>query len=255
MRTVLAIVLVLSSAAAASAQQTTPTTAIGLPLPPIGLPLPPIGLSPAETTQPPPPRRLGGRPHRPRVTPIVIFGPTYGWGLDPWQLSAAPGMIASPPPQPETYSPTVDTGDSRRELGTLRLEVSPRDAQLYVDGEFVGTWSDLAGQLELTAGTHRIEIRAPRHEALAFDVRITRGQTITYRGELTRVQERPVQATKPPASPAEKERSSTQTPRTAAPAQTFYLIPGCYLGNIPPDQVKLPARCDLTRMITHTPRD
>ena len=254
MRTAVAIVLVLSSAAATYAQQTPSTAAVGLPLPPIGLPLPPIGLSAPEPTPPPPARRPGGRPQRPHVTPIVIFGPTYGWGLDPWQLSPAPGMVASPPAEAVMDLPTVDAGNSGREVGTLRLEIKPADAQLYVDGEFVGTWSDLAGQLELAPGAHRIEIRAPRHEALAFDARITAGQAITYRGELTRVQERPAAATRPSLSPPQKDRPLTTAPPQPARSQTFYLIPGCYLGNIPPDQVKLPANCDLTRMITHTPQ-
>jgi hypothetical protein len=255
MRTVVVIALVLSSATVAYAQQTTSTAAVGLPLPPIGLPLPPIGLSAPELTTPPPPRRPGGKPQRPHVTPIVIFGPTYGWGLDPWQLSPTPGVIASPPSEPVMDLPNVAVGDSGRELGTLQLEIKPADAQLYVDGEFVGTWSDLAGQLELAPGTHRIEIRARRHEALAFDARITAGQTITYRGELTRVQEQPATATKPPSLTPPKNRPATQAPSKPARNQTFYLIPGCYLGNIPPDQVKLPAGCDLTRMITHTPQD
>jgi hypothetical protein len=144
--------------------------------------------------------------------------------------------------------------DSVREFGTLQLEVKPRDAQLYVDGEFVGTWSDVAGQLELAPGTHRIEIRAPNHEAHTFDARITAGHTITYRSELTRLPDRPAPARKPLSS-APSDKSGPPERATRAASQTFYLIPGCYLGNIPPDQVKLPAGCDLTRMITHTPQE
>ncbi len=46
----------------------------------------------------------------------------------------------------------------------------------------------------------------------------------------------------------------------AAPAvvptgsRTFYVIPGCYLGNVPPEKDRLPAGCDISRMTTHAPQ-
>jgi hypothetical protein len=33
---------------------------------------------------------------------------------------------------------------------------------------------------------------------------------------------------------------------------TFYFIPGCYAGNVPPKDAGLPATCDQTRVITIT---
>jgi hypothetical protein len=42
--------------------------------------------------------------------------------------------------------------------------------------------------LKIEAGTHRIEIRAPGYETLAFDVRIEPGKTTTYKGELKKTQ-------------------------------------------------------------------
>jgi hypothetical protein len=38
--------------------------------------------------------------------------------------------------------------------------------------------------LGIDAGGHRVEIRAPRHETISFDVLITPGETVTYKGEL-----------------------------------------------------------------------
>jgi hypothetical protein len=43
------------------------------------------------------------------------------------------------------------------------------------------------------------------------------------------------------------------TPAVAVPddrESTFYVIPGCYLGNVPPEEVTLPATCDRTRVTT-----
>jgi hypothetical protein len=120
--------------------------------------------------------------------------------------------------------------------GTLRLELqSERDVQVYVDGYFVGTLEDLRDELVLEPGPHSIDVRASDYETLAFDVRIAAGRSITYRGVLTPTTPRPEPLVTPP------------------PPSTFYFIPGCYLGNVHPQEVQLPPGCDLSRMITRTP--
>jgi hypothetical protein len=134
--------------------------------------------------------------------------------------------------------------------GRLRLDIRPADAQIFVDGEYVGTAPDHAGELALSAGTRRIEFRAPRHEPLAIDVRIREGETITYRGSLVSSPPPQAAAARPDAKSAAPARESTPA---AAPAM-FYLIPGCYLGNVPPELVKLPPGCDHSRLITHQPK-
>lgn len=75
------------------------------------------------------------------------------------------------------------------DIGELRLDVSPRHAHVYVDGYFAGTVDDFDGAfqaIKLAPGAYRIEIVAPGYETLSFDVRITPGQKIRYRGELYR---------------------------------------------------------------------
>ena len=252
MRSTLALLVLAATTGVAQAQQpTVPAASIGLPLPPIGLPLPIIGLPPASDairTSTPAHPTPDGRRHGHRPPAIILFGAPYAFGFEMWQQSATPGVIASSPaPSSTAVVPAPETG-------TLQLELQPRDAQLFVDGEYVGTWGDLAGELELLPGTHRIEARAPMFEALTFDVRIVAGRTITYRGTLTRVEERRRQEPALPSAntPPRPEPSSRPVP-PPIPA-TFYLIPGCYLGNVPPDQVKLPDGCDLSRIITHTPK-
>jgi hypothetical protein len=140
-------------------------------------------------------------------------------------------------PGAEPQQPTQPVSDT----GFLRLEVEPAASlQIYVDGVFVGTPADLRGELELRAGAHRIEIRAPGYESLTFDVRIEAERGITYRGNLRATGAPPP----PPAAPIVVPTGS----------RTLYVIPGCYLGNVLPDKERLPAGCDIGRMKTHAPQ-
>jgi hypothetical protein len=71
--------------------------------------------------------------------------------------------------------------------GGLKLKVKPRDAEVFVDGYFVGRVDDFDGlfqKMNLESGPHRIEIRAPGYTTISFDVRIEFDETVTYRGEL-----------------------------------------------------------------------
>ena len=70
---------------------------------------------------------------------------------------------------------------------SLALMVKPRDAQVFVDGYYVGVVDEFDGtfqRLRLDTGPHRIEIRKEGFETLRFDVRVTFDHTITLRGEL-----------------------------------------------------------------------
>ena len=74
--------------------------------------------------------------------------------------------------------------------GDLRLEVTPKDAQVYVDGYYVGTVDDFNGRnqrLNLLPGTHHLSVQARGREAIEADVTIEARQTTTYRGTLTPV--------------------------------------------------------------------
>jgi hypothetical protein len=74
------------------------------------------------------------------------------------------------------------------DVGELRLSVSPRLADVYVDGYFAGRVDDYDGvfqALKLEAGAHHIQIVAQGYAPLDFDVRIEPGRKITYRGALS----------------------------------------------------------------------
>ena len=125
---------------------------------------------------------------------IISGGGYYGGYYDPWWYS--PGYVGAYggyydpwyggyPSYPQTtYSSYTDDG-------ALRLKIKPRNAEVYVDGFFVGVVDDFDGifqRLHLETGAHRIEVRAPGYEPLALDVRITPEHTTTYQGELKKIQ-------------------------------------------------------------------
>lgn len=153
----------------------------------------------------------------------------YQRGLDPFgYVSGGYGYVAG-----DAAGPDRQDGDRRdrasAEVGFLRLNVSPGDAQVYIDGFYVSTVDAFGGTgpaRAIEAGPHRVEIRADGYETTTFDVRVTQNEMTTYRRNLDRAEE-PRQA------------------RNVAPAipKTFYVIPKCYAGDRKPSADQLPAGC------------
>jgi hypothetical protein len=88
------------------------------------------------------------------------------------------------------YSSGGGYSTSYRDAGSLRLKIKPREGQVFVDGYFVGEVDSFDGtfqKLTLDGGGHRVEIKAEGYEPLQFEVLITPGETVTYRGEMTRI--------------------------------------------------------------------
>jgi len=112
--------------------------------------------------------------------------------------------------------------------GMLRFAVTPLSAQVFVDSYYVGAIEDIDNQrvLLLPPGPHRVEIRATDYEPVAFDVRIESNETVTYRAALEPSRRQPPARAAAPPGPAR-----------------MYVIPNCYLGNIPPRQDRLPSGC------------
>ncbi|MBI3400273.1 MAG: PEGA domain-containing protein [Acidobacteria bacterium] len=103
------------------------------------------------------------------------YGGDYGGFYDPWYGGY----------------PTYQSNAVYKEEGALKLKIKPREAEVYVDGYYVGIVDDFDGlfqKLRIETGPHRIEVRAPGYEALAFDVRITTDHSTTYQGELKKIQ-------------------------------------------------------------------
>ena len=249
MRLKLAVIVMLGLPAIAAAQPAAPAPGsvfplppiglprpqIGLPLPQIGLPLPSIGLPPAAASQRHNsainhPAREERRQHR----SVIYFIPVYGWPY----LYEAP--TASLRPASPNGSPTLP--EPQPLVGRLRLDIEPGGGaqQLYVDRYYVGTLEDFSGEVELEAGLHIIEIQALGYETLHVDVNIAPGRSITYRGTLKAAD----------AKPAPEPAVPSSTPITPATPMTLYIIRGCYIGNVPPEDAGLPASCDLGQVIT-----
>jgi hypothetical protein len=120
--------------------------------------------------------------------PYVFYDPYSPWygGYGGYGSYGSLGVYGYPPSgygYPSSYSRAAD--------GALRLKIKPPDAQVFVDGYYVGIVDEFDGvfeRLHLPSGAHRIEVRAPGYETLTFDVQIRFGQTTKYQGDLRRTE-------------------------------------------------------------------
>jgi len=72
-------------------------------------------------------------------------------------------------------------------VGGLQLDIQPRQAQVFVDGQYAGVVDEFRGyyqHLELRAGPHRVEVFAPGYQPLLVDLMIVPGRTRVYRNTL-----------------------------------------------------------------------
>jgi hypothetical protein len=100
----------------------------------------------------------------------VYYGPYLGGAYDPYAY-------------PERYADSL----AAYGIGQLRLQVMPRHARVFVDGDYAGTVDDFDGMfqsLKLESGSYAIRLEAPGYETIGFDVRITPTQKVTYRETL-----------------------------------------------------------------------
>jgi hypothetical protein len=75
------------------------------------------------------------------------------------------------------------------DMGGLSFEITPDDAELFVDGIRVGTVGEFTSTtqpLALAAGNHHVEIRAAGYQPISFDVDVVAGQVHPYEGSLER---------------------------------------------------------------------
>ncbi len=125
--------------------------------------------------------------------------PAYEGPQDPDELRGA--SRGGPPPAPILPSgpSSIQPLDSSRPpalavsstSGTLRFNVEPGSAQLYVDGFYVGNVEDFSGSspgLRLPLGWHRLEFRAPGFLTPAVNVTIGPDRPTVYEGKLQPIQ-------------------------------------------------------------------
>lgn len=121
--------------------------------------------------------------------------------------------------------------------GRLALFVTPGSTQVYVDGFYTGTVADYQDRgMWLESGPHHIELRGDGYQTESFDVRIDPDRPAEYRRDLTQSTGR-----------SDAPRAAAATPKT------FYVIPGCYAGDTPPQKDRLPDGCSARNVRTVPP--
>ncbi len=105
-------------------------------------------------------------------------GPFYSWGMWTWPM----GMYSG-------YWNDYAAGGTytTSEKGSIKLKVKPKEAEVYVDGTYYGQVDHYDGafqHLDLSSGTHKVEIRANGYQTLQIEMRVLPGKTVTYTGEM-----------------------------------------------------------------------
>ena len=145
------------------------------PRPPAPGNAPPAGQAVPRPVPPIAGRPIGPGPIvRPYIYPPVGVGVWYDWRYP----------YAYPPYSwPGPFPIVVEDGAT----GSVRVDVSPKDAAVYVDGYYAGLVDDFSGifhHLTLSAGPHTLEVRKPGFETLTVAIFVPADRTITYRGTL-----------------------------------------------------------------------
>jgi hypothetical protein len=135
----------------------------------------------------PPPAAYPPAPYPPSSTyPQSPYPPSATYPQSPYPPSATYPQSPYPPSQ---YPQGSVTAQPNQGTGGMSFEITPGDAQVYVDGQYVGTVNEFtpASQpLGLTPGRHHVQISAPGYRPMEFDVNILAGEVLPYQGGLAR---------------------------------------------------------------------
>ena len=112
---------------------------------------------------------------------------SYGWGYPYYGYGGYGGYGYD-------YGYAGDRGgyNQGQGYGSLKLKIKPSNAEVYVDGYYLGQVDDfdvVFQHLDLEGGQHRIEIRANGYQPIVLDMKIEPGRTVTYENQLRPSQE------------------------------------------------------------------
>ena len=145
-------------------------------------------------------RRYVRPPHYQPYRPLYFSRPYYGFrahlhlGFGVWLGAAVPYPWA----YFGTYRPRVygsygqgyyGVAPGMQQYGGLSFDIQPSDADLYVDGEYVGpvgTFTPYGEPLTLWPGVHHIAIVRDGFRTMEWEVSVEPGRVIPYRGMLAR---------------------------------------------------------------------
>ena len=119
-------------------------------------------------------------PYYPYPYPYAPEGPGY---------SVAPPVEETPDTTPDETVGTAGVQPDQSNLGGMSFEITPSDAQVFVDGNYVGTvgeFTPTTQPLGVPSGRHHVEIRDTGYKTMSFDVDIVAGQVIPYQGQMER---------------------------------------------------------------------
>jgi PEGA domain-containing protein len=111
-------------------------------------------------------------------TPYPAYPPSTGYPQSPY-----------PQTVPDPNSIGVQPGQTQDNTGGLSFDITPSDAEVVVDGNFVGTvdqFTSSSQPLGLPAGRHKVEVSAPGYRSITFDVNVIAGQVVPYQGSMER---------------------------------------------------------------------
>jgi hypothetical protein len=168
------------------------------------------------------PRSAVSRPAVVRSRPAVRVGVYYGPSLyrpyyaSPfyWSPFYGYGYYGSPYYYSQWYPPYY-YGGGFEIAGSLRLQVGPRDTQVFVDGYYAGVVDEFDGvfqRLRVEAGEHDLELFLPGHRSLQQRVYVQPGRTFSIRHEMEplgpgeREPIRPEGTASRPIAPRDRER-------------------------------------------------
>jgi len=110
---------------------------------------------------------------------------------DEWRQRQAEADMAPPAEAAPGVADTKGTGAApERDSGSaarVHLVVVPRDASVYLDGNFIGTGAELvqlSAGVVVTPGSHRLEVVRPGYEAKEIDFESTPGEEVRLQVEL-----------------------------------------------------------------------
>jgi hypothetical protein len=113
-----------------------------------------------------------------------------GYPYPDYRPSASPSSTyPSNPAPPAQGSIGVAPGSPQRSSGGISFEITPGNAQVYVEGQYVGlvsNFSPTAQPLTLPPGRHQVEIRLVGYQTMSFDAEVVAGQVVPYQGTLQR---------------------------------------------------------------------
>jgi hypothetical protein len=182
-----------------------------------------------------------GYPYYYGYSPYYYGYPPYYYGYRPYYYGYRPYYYPGPYSYgyEGAYGPAGDgTAYDRASFGAVALKVKPKNAQVYVDGNFVGaagSFDGFPGYLWIPPGTHRIELVQVGYTNLVQEIEVGSGQVVEIgqnmvRGESVR-----------PAPPVNSRYDSRGGERAPYPENDYRAAPR-YEPREPQEESRAPAR-------------